>query len=186
MSDDYITVSKNTFSIELKKSKFISSCYFVSNEKEAKSIILKVKSAFHDASHHVYSYVLLDGKSKSCDDHEPSGTAGVQVLKAIQKFNLKNTLILVIRYFGGIKLGTGGLSRAYFEAAEKLIENTKLVIKKMCYEINFQINYGEYSKIVYLNRYKITGTKFDFDVEVTFAIEYNKVEIFKKSDIILK
>lgn len=180
MIDEYITVSKNEILMEVKKSKFISSCYFVSNEKEAKSIISKVKDSFRDATHRVYSYVLSDGKSKSCDDNEPSGTAGVQILKVIQNFNLKNTLIVVVRYFGGIKLGIGGLSRAYFDSARKLIESTKLITKKMCYKVDIKTNYSDYNKILCTNKFRIIDTHFNSKVTVTFAIECSKFEFFKK------
>ncbi len=180
MSDEYITVSKNEISMEVKKSKFISSCYFVSDEEEAKEIILGIKNSFRDATHHVYSYVLVDSKSKSCDDNEPSGTAGIQILKVIKNFNLKNTLVVVVRYFGGIKLGTGGLSRAYFDSAKKLIENTKLITKKMCYKVKLRIGYSDYNKILCVNKFKIINTNFDSEVTVTFAVEHSKLEFFKK------
>ena len=179
MSEDYMSVLENNFDIVVKKSKFISNSFFVENESDIKKKISLVKKLNYDASHHVYAYLLLDGTSKSYDDGEPSGTAGVQVLKVINNFNLKNVLIVVTRYFGGTKLGTGGLSRAYFECADLLIKNSKIITKKKCFKVAIEVTYKEYDKIVKNSDFKIIETIFLLNVNLLIAVENSKIDEFE-------
>ena len=98
--------------IDIKKSKFICRLYPAQNEMEAKEIISKISEEFKDATHNCSAYLVSDGEGYD-DDGEPGGTAGRPMLNVLKKNNLQNSVAVVTRYFGGIKLGAGGLVRAY-------------------------------------------------------------------------
>jgi len=98
--------------LEVKKSKFIAKVYYITSHEMADEIIKTVKEEHKDARHVVYAYMLKSG-GKCTDDKEPQGTAGKPIYSLLEKENLINVLVIVIRYFGGILLGTGPLTRAY-------------------------------------------------------------------------
>ena len=179
MINEFLTILNNKLIIEEKKSKFISESFPVSNLADIKEILDKVRNESKDATHHVYAYVLLNGLSKSCDDKEPAGTAGIQVLNAINSFGLKNTLIVITRYFGGIKLGKGGLSRTYFYCAKTLIEKSEIIKKKLCYKVILPLTYREYNIIKDKVDFNIIDVQFNNDVKVKFAVEVNKIDEFQ-------
>lgn len=104
--------------IEIKKSKFIGLCYEISSPEEAKKIIEDLKKEHKKARHIPYAY-KINNTAKKTDDKEPSNTAGLPIYNILERKNLNNHLIAVIRYFGGVKLGAGGLTRAYSEAANE-------------------------------------------------------------------
>ena len=111
----------NTCTLEIKKSKFIAYYYEVDSTKEVKKILEDLKKEHKKARHIPYAYKIDQGIKKS-DDKEPSGTSGMPILNILEKNNLNHTLIAVVRYFGGIKLGAGGLIRAYSNAAKEVIK----------------------------------------------------------------
>lgn len=104
--------------LEIKKSKFIGLYYIITSESEAKEILAELKRNHKKARHLPYCYKIGNIVRKS-DDKEPTNTAGTPIYNIVEKKNLDNCLIVVIRYFGGIKLGAGGLFRAYLEAANQ-------------------------------------------------------------------
>lgn len=110
----------NNYTLEIKKSKFIAYYYEIDNEEEAKQIIDNLKKEHKKARHIPYAYKVNNTARKS-DDKEPSNTAGLPIYNLLEKKNLNNCLIAVVRYFGGIKLGAGGLLRAYLDAANNSI-----------------------------------------------------------------
>lgn len=109
---------ENYFELEINKSKFLAYRLELSSLDEVKPFLEKLKKEHKKARHFCYAYVFnRDGVYEKCnDDGEPSGTAGYPILNVIKKKNLTNTLVVVVRYFGGIKLGAGGLTRAYTKA----------------------------------------------------------------------
>lgn len=111
----------NSYTYEIKKSKFIGLYYEVDTIEEVNLILEDVKREHKKARHIPYAY-KIDNNIKKTDDKEPSGTAGMPILNIIEKNNLNHTLIIVIRYFGGIKLGAGGLIRAYSTTAKEVIK----------------------------------------------------------------
>lgn len=118
--DAYITVQKNALiETEIKRSRFICAVYPVNDEREADQMIQIVRKEHWKANHNCFAYII--GKKqeiqKASDDGEPSGTAGVPMLDVLKRRSICNTLVIVTRYFGGIKLGAGGLIRAYAHAA---------------------------------------------------------------------
>ena len=178
---EYKTIKENSHILEVKKSKFIAHGFSVKKNPECKRIINQIKKKYHDAKHNVYAFVLSDGTARSSDDKEPSGTAGIQVLNAINNYNLKNTLIIVTRYFGGILLGTGRLSRAYYSSADLLIKNSEIIEEFVPEIINLEFNYKEYSKIMKSKLFNINIAKIDFSekVKIEFKIKKNKMQEFK-------
>lgn len=112
----------------IQKSKFYSYAYPVFNEEECKDILNNLKKKYSDATHICFAYVLSSPRVERCsDDGEPAGTAGKPIIELIKKKKLENVLIAVIRYFGGIKLGAGGLVRAYTNSANLSLNKCQIV-----------------------------------------------------------
>ena len=179
MNDEYNSIYENSYSIEVKKSKFISRSFLVYSESDARKAIDEISKKFHDASHNVYAFSLLNGISRSSDDGEPAGTGGVQILKVINNFKLKNNLIIVTRYFGGTLLGVGGLSRAYYSCADLLVQNSKIIHHYLEDLFNSTVDYKEYNKIINSKQFKIVDSVFSNNVLVTFAVRKKKSPEFK-------
>ena len=151
--DSFITIQDNvqTELIE-KKSKFIANLFYIESVKEAEEIINKIKKKYFDARHNCIAYRVLEKDrliEKSSDDGEPSGTAGAPMLSILQKNNLKNVLVIVTRYFGGILLGTGGLVRAYSNSLLQAIEISKKVEKCYGQELKVVLDYNEFENFKY-------------------------------------
>ncbi len=111
-----------------KKSKFIAHAFYVESINEAEEYLGKIRKKYYDARHNCYAYrinVEDETYEKQSDDGEPSGTAGAPILNILKKKELSNVLVVVTRYFGGILLGTGGLVKAYSEAAISAVENRR-------------------------------------------------------------
>jgi len=110
----------NTYELEVKKSKFISYYYEVDSKNDVKNIWESLKKEHKKARHIPYAYILDNTASKS-DDKEPSNTSGAPIFKNLERSGIKNRAIFVVRYFGGVKLGAGGLIRAYSNASKEVI-----------------------------------------------------------------
>ncbi|MDH4221931.1 MAG: YigZ family protein [candidate division Zixibacteria bacterium] len=130
--DEYLSIKDfRREKILIKSSKFIATAFPISTEGEAKLFLEKIKREFYDATHNPFAYVLSKEETKKfSDDREPSGTAGSKILNAIESQRLKDVLVVVTRYFGGTKLGTGGLSRAYHESALKVLKSCTSIKKE--------------------------------------------------------
>lgn len=127
-----------------KRSRFIGTVYPVTSEEEVNALVTNLKKEHHDARHNVYAYVLKDGSCRYSEDGEPQGTAGVPILSVLQKNELKDCLVTVTRYFGGILLGTGGLTRAYTHAAALAIESAEIVMMQECELMELTCDYASY------------------------------------------
>lgn len=115
------------YEIKVKGSRFFGFAFPAENEEEIYHKLKRLKKEYYDASHHCYAYKLTDN-FKYSDAGEPSGTAGIRILNAIDHYDLVNILIVIVRYFGGTKLGAGNLGRTYYESAIKVL--AKADIKK--------------------------------------------------------
>lgn len=113
----------NTYTLEIKKSKFISYYYDVETKEDIKSILEFLKKEHKKARHIPYAYILINTAGKS-DDKEPNGTASSPIYNMLERSNLKNRAIFVVRYFGGVKLGAGGLTRAYAMSAKEVLNDS--------------------------------------------------------------
>lgn len=129
--------------IIIEKSTFIGYAKPVETEEEALAFIQEIKKKHRDATHNVPAYVLGEQNNiQRCnDDGEPSGTAGVPVLEVIKKEDLRNVAVVVTRYFGGIKLGTGGLVRAYTKGAKIALEAAGIITKTLYQIIIVSVDY---------------------------------------------
>lgn len=138
--------------IEEKKSKFIAQIYPVQKEEQVKDILQKTKKNYKGARHHCFAYRILKEEQlieKSSDDGEPAGTAGQPILNHLKGAELQNVLIIVTRFFGGILLGTGGLTKAYGDSAKKAIEKTKIVYQDWGYIVEVEISYANFQNLEY-------------------------------------
>lgn len=169
--EKFKTIKENvTQDIEEKRSKFIANAYYVENVDEAEKIIKMVKKQYYDANHNCYAYIVKANQvvKRFSDDGEPNGTAGSPILNVLEKNKLYNVLIIVTRYFGGILLGTGGLIRAYTEAALKVVEKSNIVEQEIGYEVKVTINYQDIDKFRYFcnkNNIKIVNMVYNEYVE---------------------
>lgn len=168
-----------------KRSKFLSFAFPVSSEEEVHSHLKKLKSEFYDAKHIVYAYKLyISDIQKFSDDGEPSGTGGVPVMNIIKSFDLNNILIAVVRYFGGILLGTSGLREMYSSGAKGAILNSKITNVEKCSHSVITTDYGNYGKILNIlsdKNAKIFSTDYAESVSIDFCVaEIDYDEIRKK------
>jgi uncharacterized YigZ family protein len=130
VTDTYKTIrTRSTGIFNDRKSRFIGIALRVHSEKEIKETIADIKKEYHDAVHHCYAWELFDGTSRHrfSDDGEPSGSAGLHIYNQLFYKNLANILIVVVRYYGGIKLGVPGLINAYRTAAAEALNNAEII-----------------------------------------------------------
>lgn len=139
-----IPVERTRAEIEIKKSRFIAYADFVESRAQAMAMLDELKAAYPDARHHCWAYLLGDPHCASNagmgDDGEPSGTAGKPILNVLQHKGIGDVMLVVVRYFGGIKLGAGGLTRAYGQAAQAVMET--LPIKTFEAKVTLQLECG--------------------------------------------
>ncbi|NJB05581.1 YigZ family protein [Clostridioides difficile] len=149
-----------TDEITIEKSVFIGYAKPIKSEEEALEFINEIKKKHKDATHNVWAYTV--GKNMNIqrysDDGEPQGTAGIPTLEVIKKEDLRDVAVVVTRYFGGTKLGAGGLVRAYTKGAKLGLEAGKIIYKVMYQEVKVKIDYTQLGKVVVVTRY-FGGTK---------------------------
>ncbi|MCM1404529.1 MAG: YigZ family protein [Prevotella sp.] len=147
--DDFRTLPagiwQQTYTVQ--KSRFVAFAARVDNAEQAQAFLQSV--ALPDATHHCYAYVTADGQ-KSSDHGEPSGTAGMPILQAIKQQQLSHVAVAVERYFGGIKLGTGGLARAYGQAATQVLTAVAPLWVRDCTVLAFVTNYEQQTAVAQL------------------------------------
>jgi uncharacterized YigZ family protein len=173
-----------------KGSKFLAFVYSVTSEPEIKERIADLKKKYFDARHHCYAYILGPDKAKfrANDDGEPNHSAGDPILGQIRSKNLTNVLVVVIRYFGGVKLGVGGLIAAYKSAAEEALNNATVIEKEIAELFTLEYGYASTPEVMRLVKefeLLITEQKFEenciWDVEVALR---NKKRFFDKLALI--
>ncbi|CAH0206862.1 YigZ family protein [Peribacillus simplex] len=150
MLTQYLTVAgRGEHEIVIEKSRFISHIARVETEDAAQAFIQEIKKKHKDATHNCSAYMIGEQNQiqKALDDGEPSGTAGVPILEVLKKKELKDTAVVVTRYFGGIKLGAGGLIRAYSKATSEGINTTGVVVRKLMRVISTTVDYTWLGKL---------------------------------------
>lgn len=181
MDDLYKTVEQVAEGIYKEKgSKFIAFVYPVSTEEQIREIIESMKIKYYDARHHCYAWVLGADKSRfrANDDGEPSSTAGKPILGQILSNDLTNVLVVVIRYFGGIKLGVSGLIAAYREAAADAIRNALIVEKTVDQTFRIRFSYlvlNDVMKIIKEETPDILERHFELECEMRLSIRQKDV-----------
>lgn len=172
--------------IIINKSRFIGYAMPINSEEEALNFIEKIKTKHRDATHNVYAYVIGQDSNiqRFSDDGEPSGTAGIPVLEVIKKEDLRNVVVVVTRYFGGIKLGTGGLIRAYTRGAKIGLEAGIIIDKVLHTKLKIRIDYTVYGTIenYFMTKgYLIEDIVYDDAVNIYLYIKFSEVEYIKKT-----
>ena len=185
-ADEYLTVSSQPVSSEVKvnDSKFIAHVFHVLTKHQAESVYSNIKRKYHDATHNCFAYRISKDEFRYSDDGEPSGTAGLPLYKVLENKNLTQTIIIVTRYFGGTKLGTGGLIRAYSDAALDVLEKTKIEVKVRYVTINVETNYDMMSELLELvnkNNGIIGKTEYTEKISFCLQIPTTKFEEFNKN-----
>ena len=146
---DYLTVKKQAeYTFTEKKSRFIGYIKPCTDEAQAIEFVNFIKKKHSDARHNVYAYVLRENnKQRYSDDGEPQGTGGLPVLEVITKKGLVDVCVVVTRYFGGILLGTGGLTRAYSEGCKGAVNASGIVLMSECQCFDIECDYGFYNTL---------------------------------------
>lgn len=184
MRQDYFTVSGETENtIVIERSKFICNLKGIADENEAKAFIESIKKKHTLANHYCYAYIADENglNQKFSDAGEPQGTAGLPMLEVLKNKRMHKTVAVVTRYFGGIKLGTGGLTRAYGGSVSEGLKVATVLNMSDAVYIKINLDYEKYSKLVkFLNSTDISilSTDFNNDVVVNFAIKSNKATDF--------
>ena len=178
----YITVKMRAEdSFEEKKSEFIGYVKRVESEEEAKEFLAEIKSMHKQARHNCFAYVIGKnmGIQRYSDDGEPQGTAGIPILEVMKKQGITDCAVVVTRYFGGVLLGTGGLTRAYTKGAVIAIEAAGIVEKVDGTRVAIEIEYDLYGKIQYIcgqNSWHIEDTEFTDGVKIYILAEDSNLE----------
>ncbi|MBS9522944.1 YigZ family protein [Litoribacter ruber] len=186
MDDTYLTLAGESESLYKEKgSKFLAFAYPVSDEDEIKERLEALRKKYYDARHHCYAYMLGKDQDqyRANDDGEPNHSAGDPILGQIRSHNLTNVLIVVVRYFGGTKLGVGGLITAYKSAAAEAIESNQIITEIVTLPIKFTFDYLDMNDVMRLIKdYDLTIKSQDFDNTCKMAIRVREAnyEIVKE------
>ena len=154
----------------------------VDNIEDINNILNNIKNEYKDATHYCYAYII-DNTKRFNDDGEPGGTAGMPILNVIEQNNLNHVLIVVVRYFGGIKLGAGGLVRAYSKISSGCIKQAKLAILEDGYLVSIKLNYNNIKDVDnLLKNEKIIDKSFMEDITYKVLITKNNIDLIKNLD----
>lgn len=169
--------------IVIQKSRFIAHVTRAETEEAAQEFIQMIKKQHWNATHNCSAYIIgeHDQIQKANDDGEPSGTAGVPILEVLKKRQLKDTVVVITRYFGGIKLGAGGLIRAYGKATSEGIDATGVVERKLMLIIHAKIDYtwlGKVENELRSSIYAIKDIHYLDKVEIEVYVEENQTQAF--------
>lgn len=190
MTDSYLTVENRVETLYKEKgSKFFSFVFPVKDLSEVKSILDELKKKYYDATHHCYAYILGFEKEvfRMNDDGEPSSTAGKPIYGQLQSKNLTNVLLVVIRYFGGTKLGVSGLIKAYKTAAAECLSAAMIVEKKVRLSYKVMFPYEKMNAVMsLLKEIKAEQTKHIFETECSMEVLVESSQQNKFEDAISK
>lgn len=181
---NYLTVqSEGQAEIIIQKSRFIGHIKRTETEEEAQTFIRKIKKEHSQATHNCSAYLIgeHDQIQKANDDGEPSGTAGIPMLEVLKKNGLKDTCVVVTRYFGGIKLGAGGLIRAYSKTTSEAIQETGIVKRQLMKQVTITIDYPLLGKIeneLHQNEYLIETIDYLEHVVFHVLVAVDQIDAF--------
>lgn len=161
--------------IVIEKSRFICTLKKISSEEEAQEFIKAIKKEYWDATHNCSAYIVNDLAQRSSDDGEPSGTAGIPMLEVLRKNNLEGTAAVVTRYFGGIKLGAGGLVRAYSGSVAGALKECGLAEKILMSYFSFTYDVNSVGKILnklyQQNMFQIFDVEYALRAKITLQMQ---------------
>ena len=170
--------------VVINKSKFITTLIPIESQEDAQKNIEIINKKYSDATHNCYAYISneIATEQRFSDDGEPQGTAGIPMLEVLKKRNVYMTLVVVTRYFGGIKLGAGGLVQAYSSSVANALNNAQIVENILSHNIEIETNYSVYKKlqeIVENNNGQVNDIIFGENVVISAIIS---LEDFKKAE----
>ena len=169
----------------VQRSRFIADTAAVRDEETAQAFLQEIKKKYYDARHHCYGWILEGGRrKKSGDDGEPSGTAGAPILTALERQGITDGLIVVTRYFGGIKLGTGGLTRAYTHAAAQGLAASTLAELQTLRRVAVTVAYPLFSPLenwLQKNEIRVADKSYAENVTLTLYLSPDATETVKKA-----
>ncbi len=184
--DEYLTIAR-PIELETKvlSSRFLSLALPIQGRADVDECLAARRKKLHDATHHCYAYRLgIDGNDyRANDDGEPNGSAGKPILAAIEKFGLTNVLVVVTRYFGGKKLGVGGLVRAYNGAAESLLVSSERITKLVLAPIHAAFPHAFVGQVMHVIEgvgAKINDTRYDEEVHLEIHVRRTLAEMLKE------
>ena len=168
-----------TNTIVIEKSRFITYLEYCENEDQYKEYLKSIKKKHYDATH-VCSAFLGKDTRRSSDDGEPSGTAGVPMLSCLDKHGMENTAAFVVRYFGGIKLGAGGLIRAYSSSVSEAIKHADLVEDRIFNQYTITLNYETANRIDYLLNKECQEVETEYSENVKYSFLTNDEKVLNR------
>lgn len=180
-----IITSEGSGEIVEKKSRFIANVFCVENQEQAEAKIAEISKKYWDARHNCYAYVIgANSEITKCSDNgEPSGTAGKPILEVINGSGITNILIIVTRYFGGVLLGTGGLVRAYTQAAQAGLANCEVGEMVYAQKLTLEVGYNMINNVqYYLGQNDITISDSRYEANVQFDICVKEADIQRITD----
>lgn len=179
---------KNAVTIEhtVNRSRFIGLLARATTETEAMAFLEQEKKNYPDANHHCYAYIIGEGLTiqKATDDKEPSKTAGVPLLEILKKNELTDVIVIATRYFGGVKLGSGGLIRAYAKTAKLLVENAEFAVKTTYDNLVITIDYQHSTNVERLIRSEATEYVSSYLENVSYNVTITHDKYLKFVDMI--
>lgn len=186
MTEPYLTIAKNTtYEQTIKKSRFICSIARVSSEEEAQQFITSIQAANKKATHNCFAYMIGDNDQiqRESDNGEPSGTAGIPILESLKLAKIHNVVAVVTRYFGGIKLGAGGLIRAYSNTTTEAIYQAGLVQRIKQAILKITVTYALHDPLLYYlkeNNLEVAGEEYGVNVETSIYVNETDLEDVKE------
>jgi len=181
--DTFLTIKDLAEGVYKEKgSKFLAFAYPVSHEDQLKEKLQSLRKSHFDARHHCYAYILgaNQDRYRANDDGEPNGTAGLPILGQIRSKNLTDVLVVVVRYFGGVKLGASGLVNAYKVATQFALEEAQIIEKIVKAELKVQFEYiqmNEVMKVIKDFELEICSQNFDNDCQMQILVRKNHLEV---------
>lgn len=186
MTEPYLTIAKNTtYEQTIKKSRFICSIARVSSDEEAQQFIASIQAANKKATHNCFAYMIGDNDQiqRESDNGEPSGTAGIPILESLKLAKIHNVVAVVTRYFGGIKLGAGGLIRAYSNTTTEAIHQAGLVQRIKQAILKITVTYALHDSLLYYlkeNNLEVAGEEYGVNVETSIYVNETDLKDVKE------
>lgn len=177
------TISKKiTNELVIKNSKFITIIYPITSIENIQGLIDETKLVYPKATHYCYAYIIDDIK-RSSDDKEPSGTAGIPMLNVLEKESYTNILVITVRYFGGIKLGAGGLVRAYSKSVKEALNIATTIDLELGYRVQITASYSKQKELEYLLRNALIIRKeYQENIEYEVLISKDSIQVLNNFD----
>ena len=186
MTEPYLTIAQNTtYEQTFKKSRFICSIARVSSEEEAQQFIASIQAANKKATHNCFAYMIGDNDQiqRESDNGEPSGTAGIPILESLKLAKIHNVVAVVTRYFGGIKLGAGGLIRAYSNTTTEAIHQAGLVQRIKQAILKITVTYALHDPLLYYlkeNNLEVASEEYGVNVETSIYVNETDLKDVKE------